>query len=180
MKYICRECENEPPCICEVQDDIESPFGCLYGFREDEQNADWKELKDSDYFEMRGIGKTQTEEKKQKTDICDKCRNNDETCSLCNDCKNESMFEKKSKDRFVQDRLFYDRPAATPEPEPTGNGKYVLFEVIKDLCARADAGQKKYGTMLRTENGRDALNDAIQEAIDLVMYLKQAAMEREA
>lgn len=71
-----------------------------------------------------------------------------------------------------------DRPAATPEPDPTGNGSFVLFEVLKDICARADVGQKKYGTMLRTENGRDALNDALQEAIDLVMYLKQEIMER--
>lgn len=28
-------------------------------------------------------------------------------------------------------------------------------------------------------NGRNALNDAIQEAIDLVFYLKQAAMEKD-
>jgi uncharacterized membrane protein len=69
------------------------------------------------------------------------------------------------------------RKAATPEPAPTGNGNFVLFEVMKDICARADAGQKKYGTMLRTENGRDALNDALQEAIDLVFYLKQKIME---
>ena len=90
--------------------------------------------------------------------LCTDCSNN---CDFCNDA---NKFEQK-------------RKAATPEPTPTGNGHFVLFEVLKDICARADAGQKKYGTMLRTENGRDALNDALQEAIDLVFYLKQKTME---
>ena len=72
-----------------------------------------------------------------------------------------------------------ERPAATPEPQPAGNGAFVLSEVLKDLCARADMGFKKYGTMLRTNNGRDALLDAYQERLDELMYFKQALMERE-
>ena len=45
--------------------------------------------------------------------------------------------------------------------------------------ARAEAGQKKYGTMLRVHNGRDPLWDAYQEALDLSMYLRQAILERD-
>jgi hypothetical protein len=70
------------------------------------------------------------------------------------------------------------RPAATPEPMSTGNGEVVLTEVIRDLFARDEIGRKKYHTSLKTDNGRDALMDAYQEACDLVMYLKQAIMER--
>lgn len=73
----------------------------------------------------------------------------------------------------------FKRPAATPEPMSKPGSKFVLSEVIKDFCARDAVGQKKYGTSLQTFNGRDSLNDAMQEAMDLVMYLKQAIMERD-
>ncbi len=68
--------------------------------------------------------------------------------------------------------------AATPQPPPTGSGTPVLAGVVSDLIARAEMGRQKYGTCLRTHNGRDALVDAYQEALDLVMYLKQCIMER--
>ena len=67
--------------------------------------------------------------------------------------------------------------AAKPEPKPTGNGEIVLNEVIKDLLDRSKEGEKKYGTLLKTNNGRNALMDAYQEALDLCMYLKQCLME---
>ena len=69
--------------------------------------------------------------------------------------------------------------AAIPEPMPTGDGDIVLPKVLTDIQSRAEMGREKYGTYLRTDNGRDALMDAYQEAIDLVMYLGQALMERE-
>ena len=59
-------------------------------------------------------------------------------------------------------------------------GQPVITELIRDLLDRDKMGTKKYGTTLRTNNGRDALNDALQEALDLVMYLKQAIMERDS
>ncbi len=67
----------------------------------------------------------------------------------------------------------------TPEPTPTGNGRIVLDEVMKDLKERARVGREKYGTPLKTNNGRRALVDAYQEALDMCMYLKQALMEQE-
>ena len=68
---------------------------------------------------------------------------------------------------------------ATHEPAPTGEGKIILDLVQKDLKDRAEVGKKKYGTLLRAHNGRDALVDALQEAYDLVMYLRQTIYERD-
>lgn len=70
-------------------------------------------------------------------------------------------------------------PAAEPQPAPTEGRQRVIDEVVDDLMARAETGKVKYGTYLMTHNGRDALMDAYQEALDLVMYLRQAIMERD-
>ena len=69
--------------------------------------------------------------------------------------------------------------AATPEPPPTGNGHVIVTELLKDILARDEMGRARYGTSLRVGNGRDALMDALQEALDLCFYLKQAIMERD-
>ena len=50
--------------------------------------------------------------------------------------------------------------------------------VRADIEARALLGVKKYGTRLRPNNGRHALVDAYQEALDLCMYLRQALAEQ--
>lgn len=67
----------------------------------------------------------------------------------------------------------------TPQPKPQSGKKIVLFAVLNDFEQRAEMGKKKYGTYLETHNGRNALVDAYQEAMDLVMYLKQRLMEEE-
>lgn len=64
------------------------------------------------------------------------------------------------------------------EPAPTGQGTVIVDLVLKDLKDRAEVGLAKYKTYLRADNGRDALVDAYQEAMDLVMYLRQAIEER--
>ena len=91
------------------------------------------------------------------------------------------------------------RAAATPQPAPRpGEQNVVLLvvqdvledpiavahddahmQVLHDFLARSNFGLAKYGTRLFTGNGRDALMDAYQEAIDLVMYLRQAVAEGE-
>lgn len=43
-----------------------------------------------------------------------------------------------------------------------------------------EKGIKKYNTFLSTFNGRDAFVDAMQESVDLVMYLNQLRLERNA
>lgn len=69
--------------------------------------------------------------------------------------------------------------AAHHEPPPQPGKEIVLPHVIQDLSDRAAVGKEKYGVMLETHNGRDALMDAYQEALDLVMYLRQAILERD-
>jgi hypothetical protein len=46
------------------------------------------------------------------------------------------------------------------------------------MVARDHVGRARYGTPLQAHNGRDALVDAYQEALDLVVYLRQAIEER--
>jgi hypothetical protein len=53
----------------------------------------------------------------------------------------------------------------------------VLEAVCRDLGDRKQFGLDKYGTLLQTNNGRDALVDAYQETLDLLVYLKQACCE---
>jgi hypothetical protein len=49
--------------------------------------------------------------------------------------------------------------------------------VIEDIRGRIDQGIKTYGQPLRTFNGRSALQDAYEEALDLAIYLKQRILE---
>ena len=49
----------------------------------------------------------------------------------------------------------------------------VLDYVLGDLKSRAEMGKQKYGHYLETDNGRNALQDAYEEALDMCMYLKQ-------
>ena len=69
--------------------------------------------------------------------------------------------------------------AAKYEPDPIPGKINVGGIVIKDMQERIDMGYKKYGTYLQTNNGRDSLWDAYQEALDLVMYLRQKILETE-
>jgi hypothetical protein len=69
--------------------------------------------------------------------------------------------------------------AAQHEPPPTPGSVIILDLVLKDLQDRANVGKEKYGTYLMAHNGRDALMDAYQEALDLCMYLRQLLYERD-
>ena len=67
-----------------------------------------------------------------------------------------------------------------PQPAPSaGSGPDIAGLVRDDLSARYRSGIKKYGVPLRPHNGRDALVDAYQEALDLSLYLRQAIFERD-
>jgi hypothetical protein len=54
----------------------------------------------------------------------------------------------------------------------------ILPLVLADLAARMEKGAAEHGEPLRTHNGRDALHDAYEEALDLALYLRQAIEER--
>jgi hypothetical protein len=51
--------------------------------------------------------------------------------------------------------------------------------VIADIEKRKAIGLERYGTLLQPFNGRDALRDAYEEALDLAQYLRQAIEERD-
>lgn len=70
--------------------------------------------------------------------------------------------------------------AVTHEPTPQPGRFVVANYVMADIAGRVEAGRQRYGTPLMTHNGRDALWDAYQEAIDLVFYLRQAILERDS
>lgn len=64
------------------------------------------------------------------------------------------------------------------QPTPKGTGPAIGDLVCADIMARNELGIRKYGEALRAHNGRDALVDAYQEALDLCQYLRQAIEER--
>ena len=68
--------------------------------------------------------------------------------------------------------------APQPPPEKSGHPA-VWFLVMADMQQRDEDGRRKYGTPLQPHNGRDALVDAYQEALDLAVYLRQAIYERD-
>ena len=50
--------------------------------------------------------------------------------------------------------------------------------VKDDIEKRVQKGEKEYGERLTTFNGRNSLQDAYEEALDMAMYLKQAIIEK--
>ena len=68
----------------------------------------------------------------------------------------------------------------TEQPMPVANDRTDIQSlVIADIVKRRIVGIERYGTALQPFNGRDALRDAYEEALDLAMYLRQAIEERQ-
>jgi len=68
----------------------------------------------------------------------------------------------------------------TEQPIPTINGNPILQKmVIEDMAKRLELGIERYGTGLQAYNGRDMLQDAYEEALDLCVYLKGIMYERD-
>ena len=66
------------------------------------------------------------------------------------------------------------------QPAPVANDKPTVWPlVVADMQARDQLGRERYGVPLQPHNGRDALRDAYEEALDLCAYLKQALLERD-
>jgi hypothetical protein len=84
-------------------------------------------------------------------------------------------------DKTIGPRRVTKAHATATQQAPVPNGNPAIADlVIADVRARQDLGQRRYGVDLQAGNGRDALVDAYQEAIDLAMYLRQAIEERDA
>lgn len=73
-----------------------------------------------------------------------------------------------------------DKYASNVEPDPKRNNAPAVWDlVISDMQDRDNFGLQRYATRLQPHNGRDALKDAYQEALDLTVYLRQALYERD-
>lgn len=76
-------------------------------------------------------------------------------------------------------KIVTDRSPVEDQPPPVANTSRPIWDlVVEDMQARDRVGRERYGTPLQAGNGRDALVDAYQEALDLVVYLRQAIEER--
>jgi hypothetical protein len=63
-------------------------------------------------------------------------------------------------------------------PKPNQNPA-VWPLVMVDMAGRDKLGRERYGTPLQAHNGRDALRDAYEEALDMAVYLRCAIFERD-
>ena len=73
------------------------------------------------------------------------------------------------------------RSSLTDQPPPVPTQSRPVWElVIEDMQARDHIGRELYGIPLQCHNGRDALIDAYQEALDLCVYLRQVIEERKS
>lgn len=70
--------------------------------------------------------------------------------------------------------------AASNNDKSHGTGRDIYPLVVADIEARAQVGEKKYGERLKAFNGRNAMTDAYQEALDLAVYLRQHIEETAA
>lgn len=68
--------------------------------------------------------------------------------------------------------MIEDQPAPLPSDGPP-----IVDLVMADLAERKRVGIERYGMPLRANNGRSALVDAYQEALDLCVYLRQVIEE---
>jgi hypothetical protein len=119
---------------------------------------------------------------------------------------NDNPLESQQDVQERRAHLAHDRRVAGHEPVPTGDGEIVLKYVEEklhllhvaasmqtalgplvppdalarlrmDLISRAEVGKEKYGTYLRTNNGRNVAVDVYLELCDAVMYSAQARMQ---
>ena len=85
--------------------------------------------------------------------------------------------------------MYHGYDAAATQPKPTGNGQDVAIDaafalrgfgydkIAEDIEARIRMGEKKYGTRLKSHNGRDAVLDLYQELLDSLNYAMQCDIE---
>lgn len=65
------------------------------------------------------------------------------------------------------------------QPSPATNGNAAIADLVaQDIERRKNFGMTKYGAVLQANNGRDALQDAYEEVLDLACYMRQMIEER--
>lgn len=83
---------------------------------------------------------------------------------------------------ICKEPMLSERPHAhakrrTAGVEPTDPEVWNL--VFADMRSRVQVGMDRYGKPLTVHNDRDALVDAYEEALDLVVYLRQELHRRD-
>lgn len=78
------------------------------------------------------------------------------------------------------DGVFDMRQREGDQPLPTVNDQPFVADMLKGYIEkRKQIGIERYGTPLQPFNGRDALRDVFEEAVDLVTYFAQLLIERD-
>lgn len=72
-----------------------------------------------------------------------------------------------------------ETPATIEQTKPSGTGRDIADLVVADIIERKAVGTARYGEPLRPFNGRSALVDGYQEALDLSLYLRQRIEEEQ-
>lgn len=80
-------------------------------------------------------------------------------------------------DQYVQDRIIAKVQALV---ETGGMDQAQADDIIAKMEESKQVGIRRYGTPLQTFNGRDCLQDAVEEARDLYVYLSSMEQAREA
>lgn len=79
-------------------------------------------------------------------------------------------------ERELREKILGDQqPDPTPTHEPSAHDM-----VIADMAARKEFGLAKYGSLLQPSNGRDNLQDAYEEVLDLAVYLRNEIERRKS
>jgi len=92
---------------------------------------------------------------------------------VCSGCEEEFAFEST---HACPASLQQDGDQPLPQ---VNDREPVQDQVIRYIRRRKEVGIKRYGTPLQPFNGRDALRDAFEEAVDLTQYLAQLIIERD-
>lgn len=97
----------------------------------------------------------------------------------------DEVHEKKGGDEVSEHEFEVEAgipsPGAAEQPMSKPNDSIPIWDLVRaDIAERDKLGRERYGTPLQAFNGRDALVDAYQESLDLVVYLRQEIEERAA
>jgi len=97
-------------------------------------------------------------------------------------CGNDACIGADAREMIVAligevERLRPEQPMPVPGKQDVRPMAEKMFAQILDAqCAK---GVERYGTVLQTFNGRDALMDALAELVDAFQYIVQGVIERE-
>lgn len=111
--------------------------------------------------------------------ICPYCNPEGATRKTLDDCTGEEWNAASRAAGWGSPHLGAIGTAPQPAPVLRADKPASWDLVLADMKERDQFGKSKYGMSLQPGNGRDALADAYQEALDLAVYLRTAIYERD-